>query len=117
MLNRQIIVDRREAVMGVAERLFSAERAATAAVREAAQLIDFIPAAQERGRFSPDTGQDAMARAASSLMAMVSARGDMVAAHKALAEDAVRNRLDPRMFGPWEECAQAAPAPLSVVAA
>ncbi len=84
MVNREIILKRREVGQDVANRLFAAEQAIDIAIARCAELTGFIPAARLDAGLACEVGQEALEYAAESFSALVKARANIIASHKEL---------------------------------
>ncbi len=79
------------AAQGIADRLFAMERAIDAAIASGGELAMYMPQARLEARVAAEVGQEALAHATGAIMTLVQARGQIVAAHKELAN--VRSQL------------------------
>lgn len=84
MLDRQIILKRREIGQEVAARLFAAEDAIDAAIARTAELAGFMPAARGDAGLACEVGQEALEYAAETFSALVKARAQIIASHREL---------------------------------
>lgn len=84
MLNRQIILKRRELAQEVADRLFAAEHAIDTAIARTAELTGFIPAVRSEAGLACEVGQEALEYAAESFSALIKARAQIIASHREL---------------------------------
>ncbi len=84
MLDRQIILKRREIGQQVADRLFAAEDAIDAAIARTAELAGMIPSARSDAGLACEVGQEALEYAAESFSALIKARAQIIASHREL---------------------------------
>ena len=77
---------RKAAAMELQSRLLETETAIDEAISKMADLTGYMPVARESANLSAIVGQDAIAQAASTLSALIDARGQIVETHHRLAE-------------------------------
>lgn len=83
----------------VAERLIAAEEAIDNALREAAQLAQYMPVARQEVGASVAVGQDAIEEALATLSSLGEARRNILLTHQALARTQARIGLRERNYG------------------
>ena len=81
MLNQRL-----NAAREIADQLFAAERAIDDAVAQVAALTACMPRARMEANIAATVGHAALERSASTMAALIQARGEIIAAHEALAE-------------------------------
>jgi hypothetical protein len=87
----------------LATRLYAAEAAIDAAIRETALLTAMLPSARAEAYLSAVVGQRAFEGAAASVAALTEARGRLVDTHRTLGALARRLGLDALAVGPVDK--------------